>query len=92
MPTVTAVHIVFDQSNDPGRAIRQHVGREMAKGMMQSDIVQNAWQHRHVPARNAVTTRSSNAPGFNPVELYYDPAVVGGASDQDVLDALRNAG
>ena len=44
MPVVTMVHIVFNDSNDPGRVARRHVAREIGKGMKQTEIVTNAWQ------------------------------------------------
>ena len=31
MTIVAAVHIVFDQNNDPGRVVARHVGREMGQ-------------------------------------------------------------
>jgi len=92
MSKITAVHIIFDQTNDPGRVVRRHIGREMSKGKLQSDIVKDAWLQRSGPGRTAVTTASISAPPFNPVELYYDPAVVSGASEEDVLATLRKAG
>ena len=88
MPVVTVAHIVFDNSNDPGRVARRHVGREIGKGMKQTDIVSNAWQRRHAPVPNAITSTTWQAPPFTPVEIYYDPSVVDGASEQEVIDAL----
>jgi hypothetical protein len=92
MPVVTVVHIVFNDSNDPGRVARRHVGREIGKGVKQSEIVTDAWQRRHAPVPNAITTTTWRAPPFMPVEIYYDPAVVGGASEQEVINALIKAG
>ena len=87
MPVVTVAHIVFDNSNDPGRVARRHVAREIGKGMKQTEIVSNAWQRRQAPVRNAITSTSWQAPPFMP-----DPAVVGGASEREVIDALIKAG
>lgn len=92
MPVVTVVHIVFDNRNDPGRVARRHVGREIGKGMKQTDIVSNAWQRRYAPVPNAITSTTWQAPPFTPVEIYYDPSVVGSASEQEVIDALIKAG
>jgi hypothetical protein len=92
MPVVTVVHIVFDNTNDPGRVARRHIGREIGKGMKQSDIVREAWQHRQDPVPNAVTSTSWRAPPFTAVEIYYDPSVVGSAPEQEVIDALIKAG
>jgi hypothetical protein len=92
MPVSTVVHIVFDQTNDPGRVARRHIAREISKGMKQADIVNEAWWHRHSPVSNAVTSTTWRAPPFTAVEIYYDPSVVGGASEQKVIDALIKAG
>jgi hypothetical protein len=92
MPVVTVAHIVFDNSNDPGRVARRHVGREIGKGMKQADIASNAWQRRHAPVSNAITSTTWQAPPFTPVEIYYDPSVVDGASEQEVINALIKAG
>jgi hypothetical protein len=92
MPVVTAAHIVFDNSNDPGGVARRHVGKEIGKGMKQTDIVSNAWQRRHAPVPNVIERTTWQAPPFAPVEIYYDPSVVDGASEQEVIDALIKAG
>jgi hypothetical protein len=92
MPVATVVHIVFDQTNDPGGVARRHVAREIGKGMKQTDIVREAWQHRHTPAPNAVTSTTWRAPPFTAVEIYFDPSVVGDASEQEVIDSLIKAG
>ncbi len=91
MPIVTVVHIVFDNINDPEGFAKRHVGREMGKGKTQSDIVGHRWLHRHDPVPNAITSTSFRAPPFTPVEIYYDPAGVAGATEQDVVDALTKA-
>lgn len=92
MPVVTVVHIVFDNSNDPGGVARRHVGREIGKGAKQTDIVSTAWQRRHAPVPNAITSTTWHAPPFTPAEIYYDPSVVGSASEEEVIDALIKAG
>ena len=56
MPAVSAVHIVFDPANDPQGFAKRHVGRQMASGKKQSEIVADAWLHRHDPVPNAVTS------------------------------------
>jgi hypothetical protein len=43
MPIVTAVHIVFDDNNDPGWVARRHIAREIGKGIKQMGIVSEAW-------------------------------------------------
>jgi hypothetical protein len=65
MPVVTVVHIVFDNSNDPGRVARRHVAREIGKGMKQIEIVTNAWQRRQAPVPNHHECRAQcrGAPG-----------------------------
>jgi hypothetical protein len=92
MPVVTVVHIVFDNANDPGRVARRHIAREIGKGMKQIDIVSEAWQRRQSPVANAVTSTTWRAPPFMPVEIYYDPSVVGSACEQEVINALIKAG
>lgn len=92
MPIVTVVYIVFDHINDPQGVAKRHVGREMGKGKAQSKIVGDAWLHRHDPVPNAVTSTSFRAPPIMPVEIYYDPAVAAGATEQDVVDALIKMG
>lgn len=92
MPIVSVVHIVFDNSNDPQGVAKRHVGRELGRGKTQSDIVGDAWLHRHNPVPNAITSASFRAPPITPVEIYYDPAVAVGATEQDVVDALIKAG
>jgi len=66
MPVVTVAHIVFDNSNDPGRVARRHVGKEIGTGMKQTDIVSNAWQRRHAPVPNVITSTTWQAPPFAP--------------------------
>lgn len=92
MPVISAVHILFDPGNDPQGFAKRHVGREMARGKKQSEIVGEAWLHRHDPVPNAITSTAFRAPPFNPVEIYFDPAAAPGATDQDVVDALIKAG
>jgi hypothetical protein len=59
--------------------------------MKQTEIVRDAWQHRQAHVPNAITSTTWQAPPFMPVEIYYDPAVVGSASEQEVIDALIKA-
>jgi hypothetical protein len=92
MPVVTVVHIVFDTTNDPGRVAGRHIARDIGRGMKQTEIVSEAWQRRHVPVPNAITSTTWRAPPFTAVEIYYDPSVVGSASEQEVIDALIKAG
>ena len=92
MPVVSVVHLIFDNTNDPQGIAKRHVGRELGKGKRQSDVVAEAWQHRHDPVPNAITSTSFRAPPFTPGEVYYDPAAVAGATEQDVVDALIKAG
>jgi hypothetical protein len=92
MPKVTAVHLVFDRENDPQGFAKRHVGRQLAKGVAQSEVVREAWLHRHDPIPNAVTSTAFRAPPFIPVEIYYDPEVVGDASEEEVANALAKAG
>jgi hypothetical protein len=49
MSLVTVVHIVFEPADDPHGFARRHIGREVGRGMSQSDIVRDAWVHRHEP-------------------------------------------
>jgi hypothetical protein len=58
----------------------------------QSEIVREAWPHRHDPVLNAITSRSFSAVPFTALEIYYDPADVAGASKRDIIDALIKAG
>jgi hypothetical protein len=92
MPVITVVHIIFDKTNDPGGVARRHVAREIGKGMKQTEIVSEAWRHRHSPVPNAITSTTWRAPPFMAVEIYYDPSLVSGASEQEVIDALIEAG
>jgi len=92
MPVVTVAHIVFDHTNDPNGVARRHVAREIGKGMKQTDIVRAAWQHRYSSVPNAITSTTWRAPLFVAVEIYYDPSVVSGASEQEVIDTLIKAG
>jgi hypothetical protein len=94
MPIVTVVHIIFDNSNDPGSVARRHIAREISKGARQTDVVREAWHHRHTPVPDAITSTSTtwHAPPFIAVEIYYDPAVVGDASEKEVIEALIKAG
>jgi hypothetical protein len=92
MPIVTAVHIIFDNTNDPGGFAKRHVARELGRGRKQSEIVREAWAHRYDPVPNAITNRSFSAPPVPAGEIYYDPAVVADAPEQDVIDALIKAG
>jgi hypothetical protein len=92
MPIVSVVHLVFGTINDPQEFTKRHVGRELGKGRRQFDVVADAWHHRHYPVPNAITSTSFPAPSFNRVEIYYDPAIVGGATEQEVVDALIKAG
>jgi hypothetical protein len=92
MPTVTVVHILLDGNNDPHSHARRHIGRQMARRLKQSDIVNDAWSHQNNPVTNAITSTSFIAPPFTAIEIYYDPTVTGGAPEQDVIDALIKAG
>jgi hypothetical protein len=92
MPKAAMVHIPFPNSNDPDGWARRHVGRELVKGISPSDVVKNAWMHRHNPIINAVTSRTISAPPFLPTGIDYEPAVADGASEQEVVDALIKAG
>jgi hypothetical protein len=92
MSLVTVVHIVFDPADDPHGFARRHIGREVGRGISQSDIVRDAWVHRHHPVPNAITSTAFRAPPFTATEIYFDPAVVGGASEKEVIEALIKAG
>jgi hypothetical protein len=94
MPIVTVVHIIFDNSNDPGSVARRHVAREISKGVRQTDVVHEAWHHRHTSIPNKITNTSAAwlAPPFTAVEIYYDPVVVDHAPENEVIDALIKAG
>lgn len=94
MPIVTVVHIIFDNSNDPGSVARRHVAREIARGVRQTEVVREAWHLRHTSIPNTVTSTSAAwpAPPFTGVEIYYDPVVVGHAPEKEVIDALIKAG
>lgn len=94
MPIVTVVHIIFDNSNDPGSVARRHVAREIGKGVRQTEVVRDAWCQRHASVPNAITSTSATwpAPPFTATEIYYDPAVVGNAAEKEVVDALIKAG
>jgi hypothetical protein len=95
MPIVTVVHIIFDNSNDPHSVARRHVAKEIGKGVRQTDVVREAWHHRHTPVPDAPITSTSTtwrAPPFTAVGIYYDPVVVGDAPEREVIDALIKAG
>jgi hypothetical protein len=92
MPTVTAVHILLDNANDPVGSARRHIGRRVGQQSKQSDIVRDAWVQRNAPSGNAISSTSINAPPFTAVEIYYDPNVTSGASELEVIDALIKAG
>jgi hypothetical protein len=95
MPIVTVVHIIFDNSNDPGGVARRHIAREIGKGVRQTDVVREAWYHPHTPVPDVPITSTSAtwpAPPFTAVEIYYDPMVVDGAPEKDVIDTLIKAG
>ena len=92
MPKVTAVHLVFDAANDPQGFAKRHVGRQMARGIPQSEVVREAWLHRHDPVPNAITSTAFRAPPFIAVEIYYDPDAVGDAPEEEVAKALVIAG
>lgn len=62
MPLVTVVHIVFDAADDPQGFARRHIGREVGRGVRQSDVVGNAWLHRHDPVPNAITSTAFRTP------------------------------
>ena len=91
MPVVT---LVFDpKTNDPNRVAQRHVTREIAKGRRADDVVHEAWQRRHDPVPNAITTQSWTAPPQPPVsDISYNSAIVGGASEAEVMEALIKAG
>lgn len=93
MPVASHVRIVFDQQTDPGRIISRHVARGIDRGMTGSDIIREAWQNRYALVPDAVTSttwRGASSPP--PSEISYDPAVAPGATENDVLEALRKAG
>jgi hypothetical protein len=89
MPLVT---LVFNQTNDPGGFAKRHVGRQVGKGLTPTDVVRDAWQHRHDFVPNAVTSNSWRAPLRLIAEISYDPIVVDGASEDEVIEALVKAG
>lgn len=89
MPSVT---LVFSQANDPDGFAKRHVGKEIAKGLTPEDVVRDAWQHRHDFVPNAITRNSWQAPLRPVAEISYDPTVVNGASEEDVIKASINAG
>jgi hypothetical protein len=90
MPVMT---LVFDpKTNDPNRVAQRHVSRGIAKGLSGDDVVREAWQHRHAPVPQAITTRTWTAPPRLVPDVSYDTAIVGGASETDVMEALIKAG
>lgn len=92
MPKVIAVHLVFNSDNDPQGFAKRHVARQLARGMPQSEVVREAWLHRHDPVPNAITSTAFRAPPFTAAEIYYDPDVVGDAPEEEVAQALVRAG
>jgi hypothetical protein len=91
MPVVT---LVFDpKTNDPNRFAQRHVTREIANGRTTDTVVHEAWQRRHDPVPNAITNKSWTAPP-QPLapDISYDSAIVGGASEAEVMEALIKAG
>ncbi len=91
MPIVT---LIFDpMTNDPNRVAQRHVTKEIAKGRAADDVVREAWQRRHDPVIDAITTRSWAAPSQPYIpNISYDSAIVGGASEAEVMEALIKAG
>jgi hypothetical protein len=89
MPLVT---LIFNQTNDPQGFAKRHVGRQVAKGLTPTDVVRDAWTHRHDFVPNAITSNSWQAPLRHITEISYDPIVVDDASDDEVIEALIKAG
>jgi hypothetical protein len=90
MPMVT---LVFDPTtNDPNRIAQRHVSRETAKGITADDVIHEAWQHRHDFVPQAITTRTWAAPPRLVSDISYDSAIVGSASEAEVMEALIKAG
>ena len=90
MPVIT---LVFDpKTNDPNRVAQRHVSREIAKGLSGHDVVREAWQHRHNPVPQAITTSNLDSTASNVLDVSYDAAIVGGASETEVMEALIKAG
>jgi len=86
MPTAT---LVFDPTtNDSNRIAQHHVSRGIAQGLSGGDVIREAWQHRHDPVPQTITTRTWTAPPRRVLDLSYDSAIVGGASETDVMEAL----
>jgi hypothetical protein len=90
MPTIT---LVFDpKTNDANRIAQRHVSRGIAKRLVGDEVVREAWQHRHDPVPQAITTRTWTAPPRLVPDVSYDSAIVGGASETEVMEALIKAG
>jgi hypothetical protein len=89
MPAVT---LVFNPTNDPEGFAKRHVGKQIEKGLTPEDLVRDAWEHRHDFVPNAITRNSWRAPLRPIAEISYDPTVVEGASEAEVIEALIKAG
>jgi hypothetical protein len=90
MPVVT---LVFDpMTNDPNRVAQRYVSKGIAKGRTADDVVQEAWQNRHVSVPSAITTSSWTGTAPLVPDVSYDSAIVGGASKAEVMGALIKAG
>jgi hypothetical protein len=87
------VTLVFDPAmNDPNRVAQRHVSRELGKGLTADEVIRQAWQHRHDFVPQAITSRTWMASPPLVPEISYEPAIVGGASEEEVMDALTKAG
>lgn len=90
MPVVT---LILGMTNDLNRVAQRHVTKEVARGRTPDDVVREAWRRRHDPVVNAITTRSWTAPSQPYVsDISYDSAIVGDASEAEVMEALIKAG
>jgi hypothetical protein len=84
--------LVFNPTNDPNGFARRHVGKQLTNGRTVEDIIRDAWRHRHDFVPNAITSSFWRAPARFVPDISYDPAIVDGASEEEVADALAKAG
>jgi hypothetical protein len=90
---MSVITLVFDPTtNDPERVAQRYVTKEIAKGRTGDDVVREAWQNRHVFVPQAITSQSWKASPPLVLDVSYDSAIVGGASEAEVVKALIKAG
>jgi hypothetical protein len=85
---MSLVTLVLTQTNDPEGIAKLHVGRQVSRGLTPTEVVRDAWHHRHDFGPNAITSNSWRAPLRLITEIFYDPIIVDDASEGEVIEAL----